>query len=73
MFISSSLQALACLRRSQKMPGDTVDEFGVSALMMAATGGGAEACEAGMGGGWNRDGMLMCKQTCLLEDWLTLP
>ena len=37
VFISSSLQAL---------PGDTVDEFGVSALMMAATGGGAEACEA---------------------------
>lgn len=46
VFISSSLQALASLYRSPKMPGDTVDEFGVSALMMAATGGGAEACEA---------------------------
>ena len=30
------------------LSGDTVDEDGVSALMMAATEGGAEACEARM-------------------------
>jgi len=35
----------------KQVKGDTVDEFGVSALMMAATGGGAEACEVLLKGG----------------------